>query len=245
MRVDAAGGWWDAGDYLKFVETASYTDTVLLSALRDFPRQTHVRVHGSSFAAEAKFGVHWLLRMWDDRTRTLYYQVGIGEGNDHTIGDHDIWRLPQADDHYDGTTPPRATSATGRCSGPGRRARPSARTWPAAMPPPSASASRCYRRTAPALAARCLRSGEHIFALANTHPGRLLTVVPFDFYPETEWRDDLELGATELAIARRTATCQPGCRTGARSTTCVWLRTGHRPTSPGPTTPPTRSTCTT
>ena len=26
-------------------------------------------------------------------------------------------------------------------------------------------------------------------------------MIPFDFYPETEWRDDLELGATELAIA--------------------------------------------
>ena len=26
-------------------------------------------------------------------------------------------------------------------------------------------------------------------------------MIPFDFYPETEWRDDLELGATELAFA--------------------------------------------
>ena len=37
VRIDAAGGWWDAGDYLKFVETTSYTDAVLLSAVRDFP----------------------------------------------------------------------------------------------------------------------------------------------------------------------------------------------------------------
>ena len=26
-------------------------------------------------------------------------------------------------------------------------------------------------------------------------------MVPFDFYPETSWRDDLELGATELYFA--------------------------------------------
>jgi endoglucanase len=201
VRINAAGGWWDAGDYLKFVETASYTDTVLLSALRDFPRQTHVRVHGSSFAAEAKFGVHWLLRMWDDRTRTLYYQVGIGEGNDHTIGDHDIWRLPQADDHYDGTS--RAARyirhrPVFRAGSPGSPVSPNLAGRDAAA---FGLCFQVYRHTAPALAARCLRSGEHIFALANTHPGRLLTVVPFDFYPETEWRDDLELGATELAIA--------------------------------------------
>src|SRR5262249_23912658 len=31
--------------------------------------------------------------------------------------------------------------------------------------------------------------------------GSLLTVVPFSFYPENEWRDDLELGATELYYA--------------------------------------------
>ena len=57
------------------------------------------------------------------------------------------------------------------------------------------------RHTRPRLAARCLRSGEDIFALADTHPGQLLTVIPYDFYPETEWRDDLEWGAAELAIA--------------------------------------------
>src|SRR6185437_9044925 len=90
VRMNAAGGWWDAGDYLKFVETTSYTDDVLLATVRDFPRQTDVRVHGSSFAAEARFGVRWLLRMWDDKTRTLYYQVGVGEANDTTLGDHDI-----------------------------------------------------------------------------------------------------------------------------------------------------------
>ncbi len=31
--------------------------------------------------------------------------------------------------------------------------------------------------------------------------GNLLTTAPFDFYPEGEWRDDLELGATELYFA--------------------------------------------
>ena len=48
---------------------------------------------------------------------------------------------------------------------------------------------------------RCLLAGEHIFELADTAPERqLLTTIPYGFYPETEWRDDLELGATELAM---------------------------------------------
>jgi endoglucanase len=56
-----------------------------------------------------------------------------------------------------------------------------------------------YRTTDPDNANACLLSAEHIFDLADTSPsGHLLTAIPYDFYPETEWRDDLELGATEL-----------------------------------------------
>jgi len=54
------------------------------------------------------------------------------------------------------------------------------------------------------LANRCLLAGEHVFDLANTAPtGNLMTAAPFDFYPETEWRDDLEWGATEMFLALR------------------------------------------
>src|SRR5215470_12377276 len=37
--IDASGGWWDAGDYLKFVETTSYTVDLMLAGVRDFPNQ--------------------------------------------------------------------------------------------------------------------------------------------------------------------------------------------------------------
>jgi endoglucanase len=105
VTINAAGGWWDAGDYLKFVQTTSYTVDLLLAGVRDFPNQMGPGSAASDFTAEAKFGAGWLLRMWDDSTQTLYYQVGIGEGNSATIGDHDSWRLPQADDTYGGTDP--------------------------------------------------------------------------------------------------------------------------------------------
>ena len=54
----------------------------------------------------------------------------------------------------------------------------------------------------PRFASKCLASAEHVFDLADTSPlGNLTTTAPFDFYGETEWRDDLELGATELYSA--------------------------------------------
>src|SRR3984957_9918038 len=103
--VNASGGWWDAGDYLKFVQTTSYAVALQLVGVRDFPSEMGTAAAGSDFAKEARFGVEWLLRMWNERTGTLYYQVGIGTGNASTFGDHDIWRLPQEDDTYGGDNP--------------------------------------------------------------------------------------------------------------------------------------------
>jgi endoglucanase len=73
ITVDASGGWWDAGDYLKFLQTESFTVDLMLTGVRDFPSQM-----GAAFSAEAKFGTNWLQNMWNDTTKTLYYQVGIG-----------------------------------------------------------------------------------------------------------------------------------------------------------------------
>src|SRR5208282_942681 len=38
-NIDAAGGWWDAGDYEKYVETVSYTAALMQIGIRDFPNQ--------------------------------------------------------------------------------------------------------------------------------------------------------------------------------------------------------------
>src|SRR5580704_6872327 len=109
VRINASGGWFDAGDYLHFVETTSYTEAVLLQGIASFPGQmgagAGARSPGADFTGEAKFGLDFLQRMWHQRTRTLYYQVGTGEANNYYFGDHDIWRLPQADDNYKGTNP--------------------------------------------------------------------------------------------------------------------------------------------
>ena len=200
VTLDASGGWWDAGDYLKFVETTSYTDALLLAGVRDFP--TQMASGSSDFTAEAKFGTDWLLRMWDDATKTLYYQVGIGTGNAKTLGDHDIWRLPQADDTYGGSN---SVYRYIRNRPVFRAGAPGAVISPNLAGRDAAAFAECFvvfKTSDPTFANRCLTAAEHIFDLANTTPsGNLLTVIPYSFYPETEWRDDMELGATELYFA--------------------------------------------
>ena len=178
--IDASGGWWDAGDYLKFVQTTSYAVDLQLIGVRDFPARMGAESARSDFTEEARFGVEWLMRMWDDSSRTLYYQVGIGEGNANTVGDHDIWRLPQADDGYGGSDPRDRFI----------RHRPVFRAGPPGSPVSPNLAGRdaaafalCFQvfaQTRPALAARCLTAAEHIYELANTDPqGHLLTTIPY------------------------------------------------------------------
>ena len=82
----------------------------------------------------------------------------------------------------------------------------------------AAAFATCYQlnRTSHAsLANQCLQNAEDIFALADTSladpaasvgsgscaSGCLLTIIPFDGYPETVWDDDMELGAAELYFA--------------------------------------------
>jgi endoglucanase len=212
-RIDASGGWWDAGDYLKFVQTESYTVGMMLAGVRDFPNQMGAGSGTSNFLAEARFGTDWLQKMWDDNSKTFYYQVGIGDGNAQTVSDHDIWRLPQADDSFQNCTaqyryichrPVFINTAGGA----------NAKISPNLAGRMAAALAECFvvfKSTDVAYANQCLLSAEHIFDLANTAPsGNLLTVIPFSFYPETEWRDDLEWGAAELYFAVQSGSLPAG-----------------------------------
>lgn len=206
--IDASGGWWDAGDYLKFVQTHSYTLAVMLIGIRDFPQQM-AKGSAADFTKEAKFGLKWLQKMWNDKTQTLYYQVGIGTDfldDPSVLSDHDVWRLPQVDDTLGGTDPALRylrNRPVFRAGSPGSKISPNLAGRLAAD---FAECSQVFRISNVNFANQCLLAAEHVFALADTSPsGDLLTTAPFDFYGESEWRDDMELGATELYFALATA----------------------------------------
>jgi endoglucanase len=203
--VDVSGGWFDAGDYLKFVQTASYVVAVMLVSVRD-----HADVLAASgpadFTSEAAYGIDWLLKMWNDSTQMLLYQVGIGNGSAALgiTGDHERqWQLPEVDDtlgmspgnaeYYVEYRPALQAGAAGSQISPNLAGR---------LAADFGLCSQVYRATNATLADQCLLAGEHIFALANpTPPAQLLTAAPFDYYGETSWQEDLELGAAELSKA--------------------------------------------
>jgi endoglucanase len=181
LRIDASGGWWDAGDYIKGVQTLGYTTAILPHGVRELPAQMGAGSATADFTAEAKFGTDFLLRLWDDDTRTLHHQVGIGSGNAKTVGDHDIWRLPQADDTFGGADPLYRyirERLVFRAGPPGSPISPNLAGRDAAV---FATCFQVYKTTDPAFANRCLVAAQHIFDLADTNPGRLTTYIPFSF----------------------------------------------------------------
>ena len=110
--IDASGGWWDAGDNMKYVETISYTEALQEIGVRDFPNQmgpgAPADVPGRAgpitpnFLPSTQFGIDFLMRMWDDSRKVLYFQVGNTQDwtNFSLLADYDLWRLPWYDDNW-------------------------------------------------------------------------------------------------------------------------------------------------
>ncbi|RSM75117.1 hypothetical protein DMH04_38870 [Kibdelosporangium aridum] len=195
--VDVEGGWFDAGDFVKFTSNTAYS----------LAEMGYVQREGGNpqLHAEFKHGLEWLDKAWDARTKTLYAQVGIGTGSEEFgfVGDHDVWRLPEADDKLNVK--------------PGDleyfiKYRPVFPQGPAGSPVSPNLAGRVAAAFAlgaqlerdPRQARRYLDEAASIFAAAKTtNVGELVTAFPHAYYPESSWLDDMELGATQLALAAR------------------------------------------
>ena len=98
---DMSGGWYDAGDYIKFLVTTSNVLVLQLFAYNenkakfadDYMADGTAGSNGiPDVLDEAKHGLDWILKMHPSASK-LYYQVG--DSRDH-VG-RSSWRLPQND----------------------------------------------------------------------------------------------------------------------------------------------------
>lgn len=204
--VNVSGGWFDAGDYLKFASTTSYAVILMMIAQSELPKPN------AALEGEIDHGLQFLNKLWDDKDGVLYMQVGLGDGNGdlNVDGDHDIWRLPEVDDtlavsadatpgtpatvdYFVKYRPVFAANLAGQKISPNLAGRITAAFALAAS------------RTAasdPAAAKTWLAKAKHVYDLADTSwKGPLKATVPDYYYAEDTWRDDMTLGATELAVA--------------------------------------------
>ena len=214
--VDLEGGWLDAGDFIKFTHTIAYADALLFASERALGAAAP-----ATLDPEARFGLDFLRKAWNPRTGVLALQVGIGSGNKAGTfsGDHDVWRLPQRDDALTGARDRYLRHRPAfRANGPGQPVPPNLAGRVTASFALAAQIDAKNGQTA--RAASELDTAAQVFAAArtsNVKPSEVVTALPHAFYPESSWRDDLELGAAELALAGQAL---GDARTGA------WLKAG-------------------
>ncbi|MBT7617824.1 MAG: hypothetical protein HN590_11130 [Calditrichaeota bacterium] len=90
--IDVSGGWHDAGDYTKFLNTTAYA-TYLLLLTYEYNREAIPDNDNNGFndlLDEARIGLDWLMKMHYRSTRLL---IQVQNNQDQTVG----WRLPEAD----------------------------------------------------------------------------------------------------------------------------------------------------
>jgi endoglucanase len=208
--INVSGGWADAGDYMKYVETASFAETMLLYTIRQYPAA--LGPAQPQLLAEARYGLDWLGRMWNQSTGVLSYQVGIGNGNGRVEGDHDIgWRLPQHDETLHASPGRGAYYVRYRpVFQDGTGGTPISPNLAGRMAAAFGLCAQVFQRSDPAYAHQCLLWGQTIFGRADPHPRALVTASPFAYYPQQEWEGDMELGAAELLRATATSTERGG-----------------------------------
>jgi len=97
-RIDATGGWHDAGDQLKYLITSSNTTARLLMAYQMKPEKFRDEVNARGLEEsnglpdildEAKWGLEWILKL-HPRPNELYHQVADDR-------DHRGFKLPHED----------------------------------------------------------------------------------------------------------------------------------------------------
>lgn len=85
--IHMSGGWHDAGDYIRYVLTTSFSTVMLSNAAQLLENR---KVSQERLLNEMDWGLKWLDKMWANK-KNFYYQIG-------DISDHDQWRLPEKDD---------------------------------------------------------------------------------------------------------------------------------------------------
>jgi len=200
--VNVEGGWFDAGDYLKFTFTTAYADDLLYAS--DLALGSSAP---SSLTTEAQYGTTYLNKIWNSSTKTLYLQVGIGEGDESDyLGDHDLWRQPQVDDS-DSSSEDKYAAAhrpVFEAASPGAKISPDVVGRVAAAFAFAAQQDEQAGNTSGAQAE--LADATSLYAMADTSAAEsdsLTSALPEAYYPEGIWHDAMELGATEIVRAEQ------------------------------------------
>lgn len=91
--VDVTGGWHDAGDYVKILNTTAFSTYMLLFAYDFAPQKFSFDKNKNNvpdILEEAKIGLDWLHRAYFEKNKLI---TQVQDLRDHDVG----WRMPEKD----------------------------------------------------------------------------------------------------------------------------------------------------
>lgn len=180
-KVDATGGWYDAGDYTKFVNTTAYVVYTLLFAYEFDPVKFGFDNNSNNvpdILEEAKIGIDYLHRATIQFGGSFRFITQVQDERDQNVG----WRLPENDPlTYDR---PGFVGIGKNLVG----------IYVAAM----SSASRIWRDVIkyPEYSNKCLTAAENLYSIRNLVPN--VDKSGTGVYQDSEFWGKLALGAIEL-----------------------------------------------
>ncbi|PIA34506.1 hypothetical protein AQUCO_03700052v1 [Aquilegia coerulea] len=178
-NIDLVGGYYDAGDNVKFGFTMAYAVTMLAWSVVDLgPSFEHKNELENTLAA-IKWGTDYFIKA-HPQPNVLYAQVGDGDS------DHDCWQRPE-----DMTTPRTSYKIDEKHPGSDIAAQTAVAL---------AAASMAFNKTDPNYSALLLIHGQQLFDFAKTYRGLYSNSVPSGskFYPSSDDQDELLLAASWL-----------------------------------------------
>ncbi|NOU79389.1 DNRLRE domain-containing protein [Paenibacillus sp. LMG 31459] len=196
---DFTGGWHDASDYIKFLSTIGHVTDVMLTTYIHHPEAFPAPGGAAGALTEAKVGLDFILKLWDNTNQILYMEVA--DGLDHDVENDDLdsrsktW--PQNDNTIYGAARPVHPCPAGTGANLAGKAAAAlalgAKIW-------GDSAGPVYNT---ALAAGYLTAAQQIYTWGKTRTG--IAGDADEFYVDTDYKDDMAWAAAELYRATGTA----------------------------------------
>lgn len=197
--IDVTGGWHDASDYIKFMSTIGHVTDVMLTTYIHHPEVFPSPGSTSGVLNEAKVGLDFIKKMWDNTNQILYMEVA--DGLDHDVENDDLdsrskcW--PEKDNTIYGTSRPIHPCPAGTGANLAGKAAAAlalgAKIW-GDQNGPSYNA---------ALASNYLTAAQQIYTWGKTRTG--IAGDADEFYVDTDYKDDMAWAAAELYRATGTA----------------------------------------
>ncbi|KAH7548353.1 hypothetical protein JRO89_XS14G0107500 [Xanthoceras sorbifolium] len=179
LQTDLVGGYYDAGDNVKFGFPMAFTITMLAWSVIEFEKQLQAKNELSNALDAVKWGTDYLIKA-NPQANLIYAQVGDGDA------DHACWERPEdmmtprvsyvIDDGHPGTDLAGETSAA------------------------FSAAAIAFNKSNPAYSKQLLTHAKLLFEFAKSRPGKYSDSIPIvgKFYNSSDFKDELSWAAAWL-----------------------------------------------